>query len=470
MFTYYAVAAAALLRVAAATDVFAHFMVQNAYAYDVNMWKTDIASAQQIGIDGFALNWIPPDCVNGLGWTVDRIADAYTAAEAMGFKLIYSFDMSYSTCNVFWNQTFMGDMISKYASSPATYRWANNILVSTYGGDQVTEYGNEFFQGLKSNLQGSSAITLVPGLTTFSMEAASPGGDAASAASSMLSQYTAADGYLNWQAWPLNVQQNISTSTDQAFQAALKGSGRSGPYMMTVSPWQYKDLNDGNPLDSWVAYSDTLFVDRFAQLTGDNAIKPDIIELLTWNDFCESHYLRDLPSETDTSAKDYVELGDMGAYVWGQNHAPWRIIAKYYIEWMKTGSAPAITMDQVVYWHRIHPKGAICSGGSSTAIRNNMMPADAVFAWALVSQDSTISVSVGSNQYWTFAAGPSGPAMFSVPFPVDIDGVVPEVAITRNGQTIQMGNSSQALSSDCSWQNFNPVVNLVGPGINTGSD
>ncbi len=237
-------------------------------------------------------------------------------------------------------------------------------------------------------------------------------------------------------------------------------------HVSAVSPWQYKDLNDGNPLDSWVAYSDTLFVDRFAQLTGDNAIKPDIIELLTWNDFCESHYLRDLPSETDTSAKDYVELGDMGAYVWGQNHAPWRIIAKYYIEWMKTGSAPAITMDQVVYWHRIHPKGAICSGGSSTAIRNNMMPADAVFAWALVSQDSTISVSVGSNQYWTFAAGPSGPTMFSVPFPVDIDGVVPEVAITRNGQTVQMGNSSQALSSGCSWQNFNPVVNLVGPGIN----
>ena len=46
-------------------------------------------------------------------------------------------------------------------------------------------------------------------------------------------------------------------------------------------------------------------------------MQPDIIELLTWNDFTESHYLRDLPSETDTSATDYVTLGDMGGYVWG---------------------------------------------------------------------------------------------------------------------------------------------------------
>jgi len=235
MFTYYAAAAAALLRVATATDVFAHFMVQNAYAYDVGQWKKDIASAQQIGIDGFALNWIPPDCVGGLGWTVDRIADAFTAAEATGFKLIYSFDMSYSTCNVYWNQTFMGDMISKYSGSSATYRWNNNILVSTYGGDQVTEYGNEFFQGLKNNLQGSNAITLVPALTTYSMAAASQGGDAASSASKMLSDYSSIDGVFNWQAWPLNVEQNISTTTDEAFQSALKGSGRSGPYMMCKS-------------------------------------------------------------------------------------------------------------------------------------------------------------------------------------------------------------------------------------------
>ncbi|KAK3678381.1 hypothetical protein LTR78_001678 [Recurvomyces mirabilis] len=466
MFTLNVAAAAALVvRAASAADVFAHFMVQNAYAYDVGQWKTDIASAQQIGIDGFALNWIPPDCQGGLGWTVDRIDDAFTAAAAMNFKLMYSFDMSYSTCNIYWNQTFMGEMISKYAGNSATYRWNSNILVSTYGGDQVQQYGNDFFAGLKSSLSGSNAITLAPALTTYSLAAQD---DATGAANKLMNDYSSIDGYFDWQAWPLNTGNNITATPDQAFQSALKSKGKTGPYIMSVSPWQYKDLNNGNPLDTWVAYSDTLFDDRFKQLTGDD-VKPDIIELLTWNDFCESHYLRDLPNQQDTSAKDYVVLGDMGTYVWGQNHAPWRIIAKYYISWWKNGSPPAITMDQVVFWHRIHPKGATCSGGSSTAVRNAQYPDDAVFAWALVKEKSTISMSVGSNQYWTFEADNNGPATGMVPFPSDLgNGVTPEVAIMRNGQAVQSGKSSQVVQGYCTYQNFNPVVNLVGPGINVG--
>lgn len=166
--------------------------------------------------------------------------------------------------------------------------------------------------------------------------------------------------------------------------------------------------------------------------------------------------------------KDYVELGDMGAYVWGQNHAPWRIIAKYYIHWWKTGSPPPIVEDQVVFWHRIHPKAATCAGGTSTGVRNSEYPEDAVFAWALVKDNATISMSVGSNQYWTFEADWTGPSMSMVPFPSDLgDGVTPQVAIMRDGQAIQTGSSSQPISDDCPYQNFNPVVNLVGPGINS---
>ena len=225
-------AASALLQVASATDVMAHFMVQNAYAYDIAQWKTDIASAQQIGIDGFALNWIPPDCMTGLDWTVDTIDDAFTAAEQMGFKLMHSFDMSYSVCNVFWNQTFMADIISRNAGNSATYRWNSNILVSTYGGDQVTQYGNQFFQGLKDTMKNSNPISIAPGLTTYSMGAQY---NPTSEASSLMSDYPSIDGYLNWQAWPLNVLANLTVTPDQAFQAALKSAGRSGPYIMGKS-------------------------------------------------------------------------------------------------------------------------------------------------------------------------------------------------------------------------------------------
>ncbi|EME38448.1 glycoside hydrolase family 71 protein [Dothistroma septosporum NZE10] len=456
----FALLSALALQTASAASVFAHFMVQNAYAYTEAQWETDIKAAQQVGIDGFALNWIPPNCQDDQSWAVDRIDDAFHAAENLGFKLMYSFDMSYTSCNYYWNQTFMSQMISKYAGSSATYYWNSNILVSTYGGDQVEQYGNSFFQGLKDNMKNSHAITLAPALTKYSMAAQT---GAQSAASQLISDYSSIDGYFNWQAWPLDVNQNITASPDLAFQSALKNAGKTGPYIMAMSPWQYKDLNDGNPLDSWVAYSDMLFPKRFQQITQNDQIQPDIIEILTWNDFCESHYIRDLPSQ-DMNADDFVELGDMGGYVWGQDHAPWRIIAKYYISWWKNGKAPDITMDQVVFWHRIHPKGTVCTGGSSTGIRNNEFPEDAVFAWALVSSAATISMSIGSNQYWTFSADSSGPAFGMVPFPMYVPGtgVTPEVAIIRGGKTVQINKSSQPVSSDCAWQNFNPVVNLVG--------
>lgn len=452
-------------QVASAKTVVTHFMLDNSYAYTVKQWKTDMTSAQQIGIDGFALNWIPPDCSSpSLDWQVSRIADAYTAAESLGFQLMFSFDMSYSVCNTYWNTTFMETMITKYAGSSATMRWNTNILVSTYGGDSVSEYGNTFFQSLKDNMKSAGyPITLSPALTSFS-EAAQY--TPIISAASLIAEYPSIDGYFNWQAWPL-VNSNLTVKADHAFKAALKLAGKTGPYIMAISPWQFKDLNDGVAADSWVAYSDTLFAQRL-HAVANSAFAPDIIEILTWNDFCESHYIRDIPS-TDETATDYVTYSDgMNNYVDGQNHAPWRIIAKYYISWWKNGVAPAITMDQVVYWYRIHPKATVCTGGASTgSVRNYEYPVDAVFAWALVKSEATINISVGSHANWTFVADGTGPATGMVPFPANLgSGITPSVSINRNGQTVQQSVGSVAITSSCAWQNFNPVVNLAGEGIN----
>lgn len=226
----FALLSAVALRTASAATVFAHFMLQNSYAYDQDQWESDMTTAKDIGIDGFALNWIPPNCAGDESWAVDRIDDAFTAAENVGFKLMYSFDMSYSECDIYWNQTFMQEMITKYAGSSATYRWNSNILVSTYGGDMVDQYGDEFFAGLKANMKyWNNAITLAPALTKYSMAAQT---GASSAASKLISDYSSIDGYLNWQAWPLDVDKNMTSSPDKAFQSALKNAGRTGPYIM----------------------------------------------------------------------------------------------------------------------------------------------------------------------------------------------------------------------------------------------
>jgi glucan endo-1,3-alpha-glucosidase len=60
--------------------------------YTVDDWKADMADAQAIGIDGFALNCAPPRVDS---YTPKQLANAYQAAGEMGFKVFISFDFAY---------------------------------------------------------------------------------------------------------------------------------------------------------------------------------------------------------------------------------------------------------------------------------------------------------------------------------------------------------------------------------------
>ncbi|KAK3117339.1 hypothetical protein LTR53_001390 [Teratosphaeriaceae sp. CCFEE 6253] len=186
--------------------------IANTYNYSRTEWQADIAAAQQIGIDGFgpfaidmckangsiALNWAPPDCSTGqhaLDWYPLRIDDAFAVAAGTGFKLIHSFDMSYTaaSCTYPWNATYMASMITKYASNPAAYLWNGDMLVSTYAGEG---YGNSFFQSLKSTVAAQGVnISLAPALTGYSNTAQNT--DPNTVAQGMLNDYTSIDGYLN---------------------------------------------------------------------------------------------------------------------------------------------------------------------------------------------------------------------------------------------------------------------------------
>lgn len=192
-------------------------------------------------------------------------------------------------------------------------------------------------------MKSTNAISLAPALTSYSYQAQD---DPSAATSSLLSDFPSIDGYKNWQAWPLDRKANMTTEADEAFSSALSKAGRTGPYIMTISPWQFKDWPD---VGSWVQYSDTLWADRWSSLVGEDAFKPDIIEIVSWNDWPESHYIRDLPNLDDMSSKDYTELGDFKGYIEGQNHSPWRIMAKYYISRIRNRK-PKPVMDQVVFW------------------------------------------------------------------------------------------------------------------------
>ncbi|KAK4909041.1 hypothetical protein LTR49_022140 [Elasticomyces elasticus] len=464
MATYILCLAVLFSRLASAADVFAHFMsptsqVANTYEYPQTEWEADFTAASAIGIDGFALNWAPPDCSlsPNADWYVNRIDDAYTAAAANKIKLIHSFDMNYvpSACSIGWNTTFMASMISKYATNSAAYLWYNDLLVSTYAGEG---YGNEFFTELKSLLASEwLPIHISPRFTTYSLTAQTE--DPTSIFNGMLSDYSAIDGFLN--SWPADTEINLTATVDVESKTALENADRIGPYIMGVSPWQFKDLDD-DAFNSWVEYSDFLFPNRWTQAI--STVKPDIVEIITWNDFPKPHYIRDLPP---TSGPGSVQLGTTGDYVYGQTHAAWRVMVQYYTSWFKNGSPPAVAADRVVFWYRIHPKVVSCTGGTdnSGVVRNAAYPVDAVFAWALVTEDSTISMTVGSNEGWAFEAVAGTPTLNMVPFPVGNDNAYPTVVVEREGATLQTGIGPLAITQACSWENYNPVVVLAGPSL-----
>ncbi|KAJ3840950.1 glycoside hydrolase family 71 protein [Lentinula raphanica] len=407
-----------------AAAVFAHYMVQNSFSYTTPAeWAADIAAAQAIGIDGFALNTAVDT------YEVSKYPDAFNAAEAANFQMFISFDMTYD-----WAESDMVSLVATYAISPSYYKWNGNPLVSTFDGDAQD---NDFWEGFKSDLANEGiTISLAPAFIDYRDP---------SEATTMFSTYPSIDGFFNWWSWPADVAADLTTATDLAYQAGISAAGRSGPYIMAVSPWQFKELGGSN---DWVEQSDELWKYRWEQAISD--VQPDIVEIVTWNDYGESHYISDINPN--------VDLGDLAPlYVDGFDHGAWRTIAQYYITWYKTGSAPAITEDQVVYWYRAYPKAITCSEGDLP--RNSEYPADAVFAFSMLTSPATITMTVGDSTA-SFDAD-AGVAIGSVPFSTQ-DGQTPVISIVRDGTTVKSGTGAKVIStSSCPYYNFNPLVGIV---------
>ncbi|KZT71491.1 glycoside hydrolase family 71 protein [Daedalea quercina L-15889] len=417
-------AGAVMFRVVEAASVFSHFMVQNSYSYAESDWQNDMTTAASIGIDGFALNIAAAD------YEVGQLVTAFSVAEQLGFKLFLSFDMSYT-----WESSDMVSIVQNHSDSSAMYTWNNAVLVSTYAGDN---YDDSFWSGFKSSLSSEGiTISLAPAFTDYRDP---------SLADSLLSDFSSIDGFFNWWSWPDDVDANLTTATDLAYQAVIK-SNRTGPYIMSVSPWQFKNL--GTSDTDWVELSDTLWYYRWLQAIQD--VNPDIVEIVTWNDYAESHYIGDINPN--------VNLGDLAPNYVNSNftHASWRNVAQYFISWYKNGSAPTVTNDQVVFWYRGWPKATSCSTGSPP--RNSDFPVDAVFALSLLSSEATVGLYIGSNSFsWD---APAGASMGSVPFPSE-DSQIPYIAISRDGNTTKSGYGSLYVQqSDCSYYNFNPYVGIV---------
>jgi len=232
------------------------------------------------------------------------------------------------------------------------------------------------------------------------------------------------DGEFNWNgAWPMTAAP-ISTASDEQYMSALGTKG----YMPAMSPafFTYYGVNSYNK--NWIYRSDDwLLATRMEQIIAMRN-KVDMVEIISWNDYGESHYIGPIRADQPNSQ----------GWTDGMDHQGWLSIIKIYSTAFKTGKYPGNT-DSITLWSRPHPKGAIATAPSNPRPTGWQNTDDNVYAFITVSGPSTVTVTSGINSV-TWNNIPNGISKFSVgsaPGPIS-------AKIVRNGNTIKQYNSGSA--------------------------
>lgn len=215
---------------------------------------------------------------------------------------------------------------------------------------------------------------------------------------------------------------------------------------------------------NWVFPSDRLWYDRWNEIL---TLAPQYIEILTWNDYGESHYVGplDSPHSDDGNSK---WTNDMP-------HDGWLTMAKPYITAFKAGQKTITTPteDLLVYWYRPATKTASCSG-TDTCEKPWPSPSpnpnyftgppnghetveDSIFVVALLKAAGTVTITSGSNTK-DFPAQ-AGPNVFSLALGTGKQSF----ALKRGTTTILRGESLKEVSDQCicGIYNYNAYVGTL---------
>ena len=354
------------------------FQAGNAANMSPGDWASDIAMAKTAKIDGFAMNVAAGDP------NTDRVlAAAYAAAENAGdFTMFLSFDyLSWGA----WDAGQVINKINQYKYSLAQFNYQGKPLVSTFEG--VGSIGDW------ADIKAATGCFFVPDWSSLG-----PAGFA--------SHLGTADGALSWDAWPKGAADK-TVDADEAWMAMLGGK----PFMMPVSPWFYTNLPNWGK--NWLWRGDDLWYDRWQEVV---RLQPAMVEILTWNDFGEAHYIGPIhPGGVPAGAK----------YVEGMPHEGWLKFLPHYIDAYKSNNSTSLDGydEAITYWYKVNPGHSGSTGGTTGNNPGQGQPAlppqtvsqDKVFLSVLVAQPSDVIVSIGGAQPTSLCTMSSGINHFSVP-------------------------------------------------------
>ena len=375
-------------------------------------WASDLALAKAAKIDGFAMNVAAGDPN-----TDTVLAAAYAAAETAGdFKMFLSFD--YLSMGA-WDAGHVTNKINQYKSSPAQFNYQGKPLVSTFEG--VGNTGD--WAGIKS----ATGCFFVPDWSSLG-----PKGFA--------HHLHTVDGAFSWDAWP----EGAADKTAEADEAWMKMLGGK-TFMMPVSPWFYTNMPNWDK--NWLWRGDDLWSDRWQDVV---RLQPPLVEILSWNDFGESHYIGPIHPGA---------VPDGAEYVANMPHEAWLKFLPHYIAAYKSGNTTTATTtsldaaeseEAITYWYKLNPGDSGLTGGTTGNNPNQGQPAippqlvsqDKVFISVLVARPSTVSITIGyggggggsGGQPTLLRAKSSGINHFSVPMRGQVGAV--RIAVEREGREI----------------------------------
>ncbi|KAF9885632.1 hypothetical protein FE257_012723 [Aspergillus nanangensis] len=391
-------------------NVFAHFIIGNAYYMTAAQWESDIIEAQKAHIDGFALNIAPQD-----HHTDQALQTAYNAADKIGdFSLFISFD--YGSGGP-WPVDRVISIVNTYKGRKSQFQYSGKPLVSTFEG-----CGNT---GDWPQIKNATGCMFIPCWTSMGPEG-------------IRNFQDTIDGAFSWDAWPVGAEDK-TTASDVAWMNAISGK----PYMMPVAPWFYTNLPQWNK--NWLWRGDDMWHYRWKQVI---ELQPPMVQILSWNDYGESHYIGPIHGAgiPDGASR----------YVSNHPHDAWRTLLPHYIDGYRLNIAknqgpptnvvqsryPTSCRDKIVYWYRLNPGNSGSADGTKgnnpASGQKEMNPCelsqDRVFVSAFVTEPSQVHVQIGGGAPSILDAGAPGVSHGSFPFNGQTGAV--KITILRREQEV----------------------------------
>ncbi|PRP85894.1 glucan endo-1,3-alpha-glucosidase Agn1 [Planoprotostelium fungivorum] len=406
-----------------AKKVVAHYMMGLTYSFTQSNFESDIAAALKVGLDGFALN------VGADTWGADRVAAAFAAAAKYpGFKLFFSFDMSAMAGR--WD--LLTYYVNTYFNHPSSFFYRGAYFVSTFAGES-DNLGRGFGVSVndawlawktETECQTGRLIWFVPSWTALGPN-------------NLFDNYSVLDGHFAWAAWPQG-SEDINEDRELPYKAGALSHNKT--YMASVSPWFYTRLPQYNK--NWYFKSETLYPQRWQEILD---LQPDIVEVITWNDYGESHYIGPINAAIVDGAAPYVQ---------GFDHQGWQDMTSYFSNWYRSGVQPQVTADRVTYWYRPTSKYAVVN--DTAGLPDGWDNAeDVVTVFTVLSSPAQLTVLIGDATFGPVVV-PAGTSYQTFPFTINGGGVT--ILLGRDDNIIWAKGDGPTIGQSYPTYNFNAWV------------